>query len=205
MTNRILKDFRNAIHRDLKIVPQNKKSSCFVIEEKQETSVIKEIQLTFKNQDDVLILKQDNTDDLKKNYTIANLFQNNLPNTNKSCDFIVFHNSKDVGLEIFYCEIKSSKESLNEAIMQIESSKLFILYLLEYYKYRYSKNDLEYSQIPYKKFYIYPKKGMPDKIKVYRNDKGKVLYLRAVEIDSNNGCAKIPNGYDFFNFKSKNS
>lgn len=40
MTNKTLKDFRNAIHRDLKIVPQNEKSSCFVIEEKQETSVI---------------------------------------------------------------------------------------------------------------------------------------------------------------------
>ena len=41
MTNRILKDFRNAIHKDLKIEPQNKKSGCFVVKEDKKESPIK--------------------------------------------------------------------------------------------------------------------------------------------------------------------
>lgn len=197
MTNKALKDFRNAIHKDLKVEPQNKRSNCFIIEENKEQSKIKEIQLTFKNQDDVLIIKQDNRDDLKKNYTIANLFQDNSPNTNKSCDFIVFLNSKDNGLEIFYCEIKSStcENSQKEAMLQIESSQLFVLFLLEYYKLRYPKNDLDYFQIPHKNLCIYPKLGTSQKNKTYVSEKGQVLYLK--DIDFLDGCAKI-DGYDFF-------
>ncbi len=197
MTNKALKDFRNAIHKDLKVEPQNKRSNCFIIKETKEQSTIKEIQFTFKNQDDILILKQDNTDDLKKNYTIANLFQNNSPNTDKSCDFIVFLNSKDNGLEIFYCEIKSSicEDSQKEAMLQIESSQLFILFLLEYYKLRYHNNDLEYSQISPKNLCLYPKLGIPQKNKTYINEKGQVLYLK--DIDFTNGCAKISDGYEF--------
>lgn len=199
MTNKALKDFRNAIHKDLKVEPQNERSNCFIIEENKEQSTIKEIQLTFKNQDDVLIIKQDNSDDLKKNYTIANLFQNNSPNnTNKSCDFIVFLNSKQNGLEIFYCEIKSStcENSQKEAMLQIESSQLFVLFLLEYYKLRYPKNDLDYFQIPHKNLCIYPKLGISQKNKTYVSEKGQVLYLK--DIDFANGCAKISDGYDFF-------
>ncbi len=199
MTNKTLKDFRNAIHKDLKVEPQNKRSNCFIIKENKEQSTIKEIQLTFKNQDDVLILKQDNRDDLKKNYTITNLFQNNSPNTNKSCDFIVFLNSKDNGLEIFYCEIKSSihKESLKDAILQIESSQLFILFLLEYYKLRYHNNNLEYSQIPHKNLCIYPKIGISQKSKTYISENKQVLYTKAININFTNGCAKISDGYEF--------
>lgn len=198
MINKTLKDFRNAIHKDLKVEPQNKQSNCFIINENKEQSTIKEIQLTFKNQDDVLIIKQDNRDDLKKNYTIANLFQNNSPNTNKSCDFIVFLNSKDNGLETFYCEIKSSicENSQKDAILQIESSQLFVLFLLEYYKLRYLNNDLEYSQIPRKNLYIYPKLGIPQKNKTYANKKEQSLYFKA--IDCIDGCAKISDGYEFF-------
>ena len=75
MINKILKDFRNAIHKNLKVEPQNKKSSCFVICENEEKSAIKQIHFIFKNQDDVLILKQDRTRELKQNYTIENLFE----------------------------------------------------------------------------------------------------------------------------------
>lgn len=198
MTNKTLKDFRNAIHKDLKVEPQNERSNCFIIEENKEQSKIKEIQLTFKNQDDVLIIKQDNSDNLKKNYTIANLFQDNSPNTNKSCDFIVFLNSKQNGLEIFYCEIKSStcENSQKEAMLQIESSQLFVLFLLEYYKLRYPKNDLDYFQIPPKNICIYPKLGIPQKNKTYVSEKGQVLYLK--DIDFLDGCAKISDGYEFF-------
>lgn len=198
MTNKALKDFRNAIHKDLKVEPQNERSNCFIIEENKEQSTIKEIQFIFKNQDDVLIIKQDNSDDLKKNYTIENLFQNNSPNTNKSCDFIVFLNSKQNGLEIFYCEIKSStcENSQKEAMLQIESSQLFVLFLLEYYKLRYLKNDLDYFQIPHKNLCIYPKLGISQKNKTYVSEKGQVLYLK--DIDFLDGCAKISDGYEFF-------
>ena len=43
MTNKTLKDFRNAIHKDLKVEPQNKQSNCFIINENKEQSTIKEI------------------------------------------------------------------------------------------------------------------------------------------------------------------
>lgn len=58
MTNKDLKNFRNAIHKDLKISPQNGKSSCFVVREEKKESPIQKIEFTFKNQDDILIVRQ---------------------------------------------------------------------------------------------------------------------------------------------------
>ncbi len=194
MTNKILKDFRNAIHKNLKVEPQNKKSGCFVIKEKQ-TSAIKEIQLTFKNQDDILIIKQDKTENLKKNYTIENLFENNLPNTSSCCDFIVFLKPKNDKLTIYCCEIKSCHREnyLNEAVHQTESSKLFVLYLLKYYSYLYG-NKLE--PLNFYQFYIYPQINIASKLPPYKKD-NKIIYPKPIKVD-NQGYAKILNGYEFF-------
>lgn len=202
MINKILKDFRNAIHKNLKVEPQNKKSSCFVICENEEKSAIKQIHFIFKNQDDVLILKQDRTRELKQNYTIENLFeiQKDIPNTNSCCDFIVFLNSKN-GLEIYYCEIKSSytEEHLNKAIHQLESSSLFISYLLGYYQYIYKVYELKPSKI--QRFYIYPKINISSKSPSYKKD--NKIHLKSIEIDEQ-GCAKISNGYEFFTKLAQN-
>lgn len=194
MTNKVLKDFRNAIHRNLKIKPQKEKSSCYIIREEKKQSPIKQIYFTFKNQDDVFIIKQDNTENLKKNYTIENLFENNCPNTSCCCDFIVFLKSKNDELEICCCEMKPRhcEEYLSEAIHQTESSKLFVLYLLKYYSYLYG-NKLEPSN--FHRFYIYPQINIANKLPPYKKD--NKMILKPIEVDSQ-GCAKIKNGYEFF-------
>lgn len=195
MTNKALKDFRNVIHKNLKIEPQNAKSSCFIVEEDKKESLIKRIQFTFKNQDDVLIIKQDKNESLKKNYTIENLFEQNSPNTNCCCDFIVFLKSKSNGLTIYYCEIKSChcEQYLNEAIHQAESSRLFVLHLLEYYSYLYG-DTLEFEH--FYQFYIYPKINISSKLPPYKKG-NKTIYPKPIEVD-NQGCANILNGYEFF-------
>lgn len=206
MTNRILQNLAEAIHQDLKIMPRG---SCFIIEESKRESKIKKIELTFSNKDEVLILKQDKTDSLKKNYTVENLFQDNNPNTNCCCDFIVFLNSNQQ-LTIFYCEIKTSgsQEYFKEAIRQNNSSRLFVSYLLQYYKDRYSNSDFS-QQTPYKYLCIYsqPKINIANKQPTYQKSKnspkpfkyeGETLYLKEVQTDKK-GYAKISDGYSFFN------
>ncbi|MGX3045396.1 hypothetical protein [Helicobacter sp. T3_23-1056] len=197
MTNKTLKDFRNAIHKNLKVEPQNKKSSCFIIKEDKKESLIKQIHFTFKNQDDILIIKQDKTENLNKNYTIENLFEKNSPNTNCCCDFILFLKSKNNELEIYCCEIKSRycEKYLNEALHQTKSSKLFVSYLLEYYSYLYN-TKLEPTN--FYRFYIYPQINIANKLSAYKKG-DKVIYSKPIKIDGS-GCAKITNGYDFFNF-----
>lgn len=194
MTNKILKDFRNAIHKNLKVEPQ-KKSSCYIIKEYKKESPIKQIHFTFKNQDDILIIKQDKTENLKKNYTIENLFENNLPNTNCCCDFILFLKSKNDELKIYCCEIKPChcKEYLNEALHQTESSKLFVSHLLEYYSYLY---NIKLEPTNFYRFYIYPQINIANKLPTHKKD-DKVIYPKPIKVD-NQGYAKILNGYEFF-------
>lgn len=142
-----------------------------------------------------MIIKQDKTENLKKNYTIENLFENNSPNTNCCCDFIVFLKSKNDELEIYCCEIKSRhcEKYLNEAVHQTESSKLFVLYLLEYYSYLYG-NKLE--PLNFYQFYIYPQINIANKLPPYKKG-DKAIYPKPIKVN-NQGCANIPNGYEFF-------
>lgn len=217
MTNKGLKDFRNAIHKNLKIEPQNSRSSCFIISENEPKSTIKQIQFTFTHQDNILILKQDKTKEFGLNYTIENLFENqeNIPNTNTCCDFIaflIFNNE----LKIYCCEIKSSycEKHINKAINQIESSRLFVSYLLDYYFYIGKlkcklKSNIEKSESELRaiidefkdkiketrinRLYIYPKINSSNKTHTYY----KEIKYKSVDIDIQ-GCAKITNGYEFF-------
>ena len=62
-------------------------------------SAIKKIEFTFRNQDDVLIIKQ-----VENQHTINMLHKHS---TNKSCDFIIFRVVQNK-LIAYFCEIKSS-------------------------------------------------------------------------------------------------
>lgn len=96
MTNKNLKDLRDALCDTLKITP---KGSCFSIKEDSKESAIKKIEFTFRNQDDVLIIKQ-----VENQHTINMLHKHS---TNKSCDFIIFRVVQNK-LIAYFCEIKSS-------------------------------------------------------------------------------------------------
>ncbi|WP_279177062.1 hypothetical protein [Campylobacter insulaenigrae] len=185
MTNKHLKNFRNAIKDDFKIKP---KGNCFVVKEEKEESQIKKIEFTLKNQDDFLILKQ-----IENKHTLNLL--NSFP-TNKSCDFIVFRIFNNE-LIIYYSEIKSSysEENKEEALRQIKSSKLFIDYLLSCYL-EYHKESI----ITKKEFflYIYPKMGVSNKRNFYKKTN---LRFKDVEIsDKENGIVRISENKinDFF-------
>ncbi|EAI3889861.1 hypothetical protein DYR41_07215 [Campylobacter jejuni] len=176
MTNKYLKNFRNAITDDLKIKP---KGNCFVIIEEKEKSKIKKIEFTLKNQDDFLILRQ-----IENKHTLNLL---NSFSTNESCDFIVFRIFNNE-LIIYYSEIKSSynEENKEKALKQIESSKLFIDYLLSCYL-KYHKANITTKKEFF--LYIYPKIGISNKNNFCKKTN---LIFKDVEIsDKENGIVRI--------------
>lgn len=188
MTNKDLKNFRNAIHKDLKISPQNKKSSCFIVRERKKESPIQRIEFTFKNQDDVLIISQ------KENIHTINILEEF--STNCSCDFVIFMLDKKREMRVYFCEIKPSyrKEYLEEACKQIQSSKLFVKYMMECYSSFAQNNCLESLDIELKSqyYYIYPKINNSNKKKVYKDNLYiKNLILKPLDADKDNRMAKV--------------
>ena len=188
-TNKDLKKFKDKICSDLK--SQNNQTN-FMVYEKDLNSIIKQIHLIFKNQDDALILQQK-----PKTHTIK-ILENS--STDYSCDFIVFRiiNNK---LKIYFCEIKSSINFLDKALEQIASSKLFIKYLIECYNYYCGDNNLFKGfsmEQDTSYFYIYPKinSGNKSKIKNY----AKSLLIKQVEINEKS-IAIIQDTEKFFNEK----
>lgn len=187
MTNKELKEFRNAIHKNLKISPQNEKSSCFIVREEKKESPIQRIEFTFKNQDDVLIIRQ------QENRDTINILEDF--STNCSCDFIIFMLDKKRDARVYFCEIKPScrKIYLEEAYGQIYSSKLFLKYVVECYEYYTHKNffmgfDVD-AAITY--YYIYPKINNANKKKTYiSSPHQKILHLKPVDVKD--GVVKIP-------------
>lgn len=186
MTNKNLKDFREAICDDLKIKPRG---NSFKITEEKIESPIKEINFTFKNKDDVLILRQK-----EQTHTIR-FFKGESVSTDSHCDFIVFLKIND-GLRICFCEIKPSVEYIDKAALQLKSSKLFLEYLLNCYRdyfnidcfTKFNLDDIS------KKYYIYPKINISSKKPVrYCSD----ILMEAVSADKD-GIVDIPNGYSFF-------
>lgn len=156
MTNKNLKDLRDAIHKDLKINPTG---SCFSIKEDSKESAIKKIEFTFRNQDDALIIKQ-----VENQHTINMLHKHS---TNKSCDFIIFRVVQNK-LIAYFCEIKSSHHDkyAKEAYEQMRASKLFVEYLLACYRHYHNK-DIDIDMRESKYYYIYPKLGNSNKKKPY--------------------------------------
>ncbi|MCX2683443.1 hypothetical protein OQH60_06195 [Campylobacter sp. MIT 21-1685] len=187
MTIKDLKNFRNAIHRDLKISPQNEKSSCFIVREEKKESAIQRIEFTFKNQDDVLIIRQE----AEKCSAIKNLFETK-PNLD-SCDFIVLL-CKNRNIKICFCEIKSSKSKENQekALKQINSSKIFLEYLCKCYKEHFD-SAFEFSSEMTENIYIYPASNSQ---KNRTSSLGSNFKFKSIKID--NGKAIIDNGYEFF-------
>ncbi|EAL2830415.1 hypothetical protein A0Z62_04885 [Campylobacter lari] len=176
MTNKHLKIFRDAIKDDLKIKPNG---NCFIVFEKHEDSKIKKIEFTLKNQDDFLILRQDEN---KHTLNLLNSFS-----TNKSCDFIVFRILNNE-LIVYYSEIKSSlsKKNENEALEQIQSSRLFVNYLLSCYL-EYHKESIVIKKEFF--LYIYPKMGVSNK-RIFC--KMTNLRFKSVEVSNiQNGIVKI--------------
>lgn len=123
MTNKILKDLRNSIDSDLRILPSR---TLFSIIEDRRESLIKRINFKFTNQDDILIIRQ------RENIHTIKFFEDKNFATNKHCDFIVLIVVSNE-LKIYFCEIKSSDKKIDEANMQIKSSKLFLKYLFNCY------------------------------------------------------------------------
>lgn len=188
MTNKNLKDFRNAIHKNLRIDPQKNSSSCFIVKEESQDSAIEKIEFTFKNQDNVLIIRQ------KENRDTINILKEF--STNCSCDFIVLMIDKTKEIRIYFCEIKSSckEKYLKEAYEQILSSKLFLKYVMDCYSYYTQNNDFKDFDIESvaKYYYIYPKIGISSKQKISNG-----LILKPLEI--HNKIAKIFES-DIYNF-----
>lgn len=186
MTNKNLKDFMEAICDDLKIKPHG---NLFTIMEEKTESPIKKINFTFKNKDDVLMLRQK-----EQTHTIK-FFKGENVSTDSHCDFIVFLRLKD-GLRICFCEIKPSVEYMDKAALQLKSSKLFLEYLLNCYKNYFDIdcfNELDLDDIS-RKYYFYPKINMSTKRQICSRYE---ILLRAIEINEK-GIAYITNGYSFF-------
>ena len=187
MTNKILKDLRNSIDSDLRILPSRILFSIF--EDKKE-SFIKRINFKFTNQDNILIIRQ------KENIHTIKFFEDKNFATNKHCDFIVLIAVSNE-LKIYFCEIKSSDKKIDEANMQIKSSKLFLKYLFNCYG-EYFNNEhfvtINIDNIS-KKYYIYPKINISSKKRVC------VGFLdmlpKQIKIDSN-GATNTIDGYQFF-------
>ncbi|WP_278916765.1 hypothetical protein [Helicobacter pullorum] len=178
MTNKNLKDLRDAIHKDLKINPTG---SCFSIKEDSKESAIKKIEFTFKNQDDVLVIRQ------RDNNHAINLLTKY--STNQSCDCIIFRNKQGT-LKLYFCEIKSSynEKYVKEACEQMQASKLFVAYLLACYRHYHNKKiDIRESQY----YYIYPKIGNSNKKKPYIDNANQThLQFKPLMIDER-GIARI--------------
>ena len=186
MTNKDLKAFRNAIHTSLKIAPRG---SCFVVKEENKCSVIKKIEFTFKNQDDVVIIKQES------NHPTKQLFQQERSEkSTESCDFIVLIHK--ITTEIYFCEIKSrfTPDNCKKAIKQIKSSKIFFEYLYRSYKECFNSN-FEISLKNAKHILIYPSSAEEKHTTSYSEGNLK-LEPRLIEIKDFE--AKIADGYKFF-------
>ncbi len=186
MTNKNLKDFVENICDDLKIKPRG---NSFKITEEKIESPIKEINFTFKNKDDVLILRQK-----EQTHTIK-FFKGDGVLTDSHCDFIVFLNLKD-GLRVCFCEIKPDVKYTDKAALQLKSSKLFLEYLLNCYKNYFGVDCFTEHNLDdiSRKYYIYPS-NISAKGKVYGNSE---ILLRKIEIDRRQGAAHIADGYSFF-------
>lgn len=178
MTNKNLKDLRDAIHKDLKINPTG---SCFSIKEDSKESAIKKIEFTFRNQDDALIIKQ-----VENQHTINMLHKHS---TNKSCDFIIFRVVQNK-LIAYFCEIKSSHHDkyAKEAYEQMQASKLFVKYLLACYRH-YRNKDICIDGMRY--YYFYPKYPISNKKKTYIDNANQThLQFKPLMIDER-GIARI--------------
>lgn len=186
MTNNELCNFGNNLDHTLKI---NNNSSSFIIKEQGNESSIKELHFSFKNKQDVVIIQQKsgNCPALK------NIFSS-IPNL-KSCDFIVL--IKD-GNEIknYFCEIKSSitQKQKDNAIQQIESSKIFFEYLQQNYRLYFEQQNFNVDIEKAKSILIYPKFPNSQKKHTY----GVGLQCVPIKVDTNNGISETLNGYDFF-------
>ena len=170
MTDDELKDFRNAIHEGLKIIPETE-SSRFIVRENEEKSAIQKIEFKFKNNNDILMIQQDNN-----KHTISNMlkFKNSkkIP-TGRSCDFIVFMLDKNRTIKTYFCEIKSScsNQELKKACEQIQASKLFFKYLIDCYSTYTQNNYLKDCNIDIAKcYYIYPRPSISAKGKTHKDD-----------------------------------
>ncbi len=186
MTNVDLCNFCEKLHSTLTIKSKN---TLYIIKEQGKESAIKELHFTFKNKQDVVIIQQQACNCS----AIKNIF-NNITNL-KSCDFIVLI-LKNTELKSYFCEIKSSKTKkiLEEAIFQIESSKLFFEYLQQNYR-LYYKKDFNIRIEESSSIIILPEFSIPQKGSTnagFQNYK-----IISVDVDEN-GVGKISNGYDFF-------
>ncbi|MBX7490747.1 hypothetical protein [Helicobacter turcicus] len=185
ITNKVLQDFYEKIHKDLKPA---KNGNCFVIKEQESKSAIKQISLAFKNSQDVILLQQK----AGECPAITNLFQEK-PILN-SCDFIVLM-CKNKDLHILFCEIKSSnnEENRKKALKQIVSSKIFLEYLYKNYLEHFETKNFKIPLEKAKNIYIYPA-SIPQKKATFASQN---LIFKTLEIDSK-GVATIKNAYEFF-------
>lgn len=186
MTNKDLKNLGDAICDDLKIKPRG---NLFIITEGKIESPIKKINFTFKNKDDILIIRQK-----EQTHTIK-FFKGEKVSTDLHCDFIAFLKLND-GLKIYFCEIKPSIEYLDKASLQLKSSRFFVEYLLNCYKNYFNVScftELGLDDVS-GKYYIYPKVNISNKKGVCnRSD----MLIKAVDVDENRSV-NISDGYEFF-------
>ena len=187
MTNSDLKRLKDSVCDSLKIKPNKQ---IFTIEEKESKSKIKKLIFTFKNKDDVFIIRQDpnqHTTSVLKKYS-----------TNSSCDFVVFSMGKNKRLTICFCEVKSSycEKIYKKAYEQVSSSYLFVKYLLECYKFFYD-DDTFLADISYKYYYVCPKIGISNKRQISKNKSKNDIYLSIKAVKEEYGVVTINDGYGF--------
>lgn len=191
MTNKELQNFKNCLHGSLKA---KQEEIHFTIVEQGKKSAIKEIDFSFKNKDDVLIIQQ-NIDNC---LPITNLFGNNGERI-ESCDFIVLL-IKNKELKVFFCEIKSSNSRKNreKAKRQIESSKIFFEYLYKSYLHKYNKNLNFHAAIDAAKHLLLYPASMSQKKSTFLLKNSLIEYK--IEVDDN-GKYNVADGYKFFESK----
>ncbi|MBP3208248.1 MAG: hypothetical protein J6M21_08355 [Campylobacter sp.] len=185
MTNSKLCEFYDSLHSTLKIDNNN---NLFIIKEQGNKSSIKELHFTFENRQDVVIIQQKSGNCP----ALTNIF-NGITNL-KSCDFIVLIKDRNE-IKSYFCEIKSSitKEQKDNAIKQIESSKIFFEYLQQNYRLYFETQDFNIDIEKAKSVFIYPKLSNSQKRHTY----GDRLQYIPVKVN-NNGISDTLNGYDLF-------
>ena len=194
MTNKELQYFSNFLCDDLKISPEG---VTWTIKETSKDSGIENLYLRFKNGQDVVILRQ----------LESNLYP--FQQAMESCDFIVI-TSKDKRFRVFFCEIKTTADSgsMEKAKNQIDSSEIFFNYICRCYAHSKNVKENKFAmpppEITHMLLYIRTTKGSV-------HNKGRSKYqsiiTRRIDMDrDNSGCATtratIYDAYSFFTKKA---
>lgn len=194
MTNKELQDFSNFLCKDLKISP---KGVTWTIKEAGKDSGIENLCLRFKNGQDVVILRQ----------LESNLYP--FQQAMESCDFIVI-TSKAKRFRVCFCEIKTTatSDSMEKAKNQIASSEIFFNYICRCYAHSKNVKENKFAMPPLEVTHmLFYRRTAKRSVHSKSLSKHQSIITHRIDMDrDDSGCATtratIHDAYSFFTKKS---